>query len=182
MQLTKASVVTFILILAALVAFGMITFQIQQQRQQENSDVALVLGTDQTEEFSTIIGEPASMEDYYGKVRVVNSWASWSPFSKTELPHLDRLASDYKDRDVIVIAINRNEPEGRAKAFLSKAETLNNLVVLLDGDDSFYKRMDGFAMPETLFFDRDGNLTHHARGKLSYEEMVNQVEVALSAN
>jgi len=51
-----------------------------------------------------------------------------------------------------------------------------------DPNDSFYKSIGGFAMPETLFIDGEGNIRLHKRGPMTYEEMKVAVEKIIAIN
>ena len=180
-MVSKQTAFTLGVILILLLVMGFITLSIYKKNQQQQSDVSQILGNDKTESYASLSGEDVSLEKFEGTVRVVNSWASWSPLSKTELQNLNKIAEKYANQNVNVIAINRNEDRFRAEKFLDKLGELNNINFLLDGDDDFYARMDGKAMPETLFFDRKGNVIMHARGDLSYSEMETHVQAALDS-
>jgi hypothetical protein len=54
-----------------------------------------------------------------------------------------------------------------------------SLTFLIDQHDSFYKAVGGYAMPETLFYRKDGTLMLHKRGTLTKEELEIQVEELL---
>ena len=180
-MLTKRTLITILFLLAILLLVGYVTYVVSEQHKAQHSDAAQTLGTDATAQYRDLSGAPVSLDSFSGKVRVVNSWASWSPLSKTELQELDKLAAAYADRGVVVIAINRNEDPVRAQRFIDTVGPFTHITFVMDGDDTFYDRMDGKAMPETLFFDKDGTIVMHARGELSYDAMTSYVETALSA-
>lgn len=170
-MLNKRSIVILVIMVAVLMLAGFATYYVKKTSDLANSDAAQTLGTDENQTYANFDGQSVSLKDFEGTVRVVNSWASWSPFSKTELQELNQLAIKYADKDVHVIAINRNEDSLRAKKYIDQLGELEHINFLMDGDDTFYDRMDGKAMPETLFFDRRGNITTHARGELTFEQM-----------
>lgn len=175
----KQSYIVLAVILVALMSLGLLTYNIQRNNKILNSDASKTLGTNDIESYKNFDGDSVSLKDFDGTVRVVNSWASWSPFSKNELQELNRLAELYRDQDVFVIAINRNEDSIRAKRFIEQLGKLEYVNFLMDVDDTFYDRMDGKAMPETLFFDVDGNIVMHARGELTYEQMEQYTQMAI---
>jgi len=166
---------------AILLTVGYVAFKVSKTSDQKNSDAAQTLGTGQNATYITLSGETISLNKFEGSVRVVNSWASWSPYSKGELPLLNQLAQNYANQGVKVIAINRNEDPVRAARFVSQQGDLSNVTVLIDPDDAFYARVGGHSMPETLFYDRKGNIVMHARGELTLEEMSTYVDAALVA-
>lgn len=178
--MSRQTLVTSIVIAVLLAGAGFATWYYLEQNQYQNSAAALTLGTDESTEYTSLTGQPVSLVDFDGTVRVVNSWASWSPLSKTELAELERLGATYKDRGVNIIAINRNEDAVRAERYLQQLGTFEHITFLMDGDDAFYARMDGKAMPETMYYDREGNVVAHIRGDATYEEMVTYVEAAIA--
>ncbi len=131
--------------------------------------------------YRDLNGDPVELSDFNGQVRVVNSWASWCPFCVEELPDLDRLAAEYADDDVVVIAINRQESATRAERFLNSISPLEHTLILLDRSDRFYEGIGGFTMPETVFYDTAGNVVVHKRGFMELPEMREHTETALSA-
>lgn len=180
-MLNKQKIIVIVLLALLLGVLGYVTYHISETNKARNTDAARTLGAEDTTQYTNLHGEIISLSSFDGRVRVVNSWASWSPFSKTELQDLNRLAEAYAAENIAVIAINRNEEPARARSFIDTLGALPHVNFLIDKNDTFYSRMDGQAMPETLFFDRNGNITHHARGDMSYEAMVEAVEAALAS-
>lgn len=122
-------------------------------------------------------GNTVALSDHSGKVRVVNSWAVWCPFCVDELSDFARLQEEFGD-EIVVIAIDRQESLKKARDFTDSLGITDRMTFLLDPDDSFYKSIGGFSMPETIFVDSDGNIRFHKRGPMPLEEMrekVNQI-------
>ena len=65
-------------------------------------------------------GKPMKLADLKGQVVVVNFWATWCGPCKEEMPSLAKLAKDYADKGVKVVAISvdRLEDGAAAKDFL----------------------------------------------------------------
>ncbi len=121
--------------------------------------------------FTDLQGTAITFEPFEGKVRVVNSWASWTPFSVQELRDLEQLASEVSKDEVAVLAINRKEPKEMAIQFLGTIFKFENITFMIDVSDYFYNSVGGFAMPETIFYDKKGSVVYHARGSLTLEQM-----------
>lgn len=115
-------------------------------------------------------GKEVSSKDFEGKVLVINSWAVWCPFCKDELDDFAQLQEEFKD-EIAVIAIDRAESLSKARGFTDSINVTDRMTFLLDGTDSFYKSIGGFAMPETIFVDTNGNIIVHKRGPMKIEEM-----------
>lgn len=124
-------------------------------------------------------GNCNSIADLVSPVTVLNSWASWCPFCVEELPDFATISEEFPE--VPIVAINRQETRERATTFL-KELGLNDssIIFLFDPDDSFYRTIEGFAMPETVFVDAKGNTLLHKRGVITLEEMRETLEVLLN--
>lgn len=142
----------------------------------EPSEASLVLESNEIQSFTDLQGNPISLEQFEGKIRVVNVWASWSPLSADELRDMQRFAADYAGNDVVFIAINRKEHAALAQQYLDAHGIGGELVFVIDENDTFYASVGGYAMPETIVFDASGNKTRHIRGVLTYEDLAQIVE------
>jgi len=131
--------------------------------------------------FTDLEQKPIDLTSHEGKVRVVNSWATWCPFCVNELPDFAQLSEEFSE-DVAVIAINRAESNETARSFISSLEEVGDIIFVQDSDDVFYDRIGGFSMPETVFYDRDGNVSFHKRGFMTLEEMRGHTRDALGAS
>lgn len=121
--------------------------------------------------YTTLDGVPVDLGEFKGKPLIVNSFATWMPFSKDELLLLSELKGIYGDR-LEIIAMNRMEPVGTVRSYLGLYGIKETVRFLLDPQDSFYKAVGGYAMPETLFYGEDGTLRVHKRGVLTREELL----------
>lgn len=132
--------------------------------------------------YSDLSGNPVSLEEYFGKVIVVNSWASWCPSCGQELVELADVGDIYKDREVVILAMNRAEPTTTAQAYMKPLVVGSAVQLVLDPQDSYYESIQGFTMPETVFYDSDGNITFHKRGDMSLDDMIFHIDAALTAS
>ena len=179
--MNKGSVFTLVGIIVILLVVGFFTISTRQANVKDSSEAARALATTEATKYTDLSGNPVTFDEYDGMVRVVNSWASWCPFCVTELKDFETLAGEFKDQNVVVIAINRKEPEALANSFLATLGTFNHVVFIQDLNDTFYKSIGGFSMPETVFYDQDGNISTHKRGFMNLEEMRTLTEKAVNA-
>lgn len=182
MQQNHQTSITIALLLSSLVVFVMVTWYILGTRKDTTADAPELNNAASSTTFISDNGEVVSLAEFNDTVRVINAWATWSPFSVQELQDLQTLANEYKDQQVRVIAVNRDEPQHRIDAFKQSLPELSQIVFLRDTEDGLYASFSGYAMPETLFYDRRGNLIHHQRGVLTLEEMRTYVEAAIASS
>lgn len=123
-------------------------------------------------------GKTVNLSDFAGKPIVINSWASWCPFCRQEIPDFVTAQKEFGDK-VVIIAIDRAESVGVAKGYTDQQGTTNNLIFLLDQPDSFYQSIGGFSMPETIFVDKNGNIVDHKRGPMDINEIRQKISKIL---
>lgn len=124
-------------------------------------------------------GTMVKPSDFTGKALVINSWAAWCPFCKKELQDFAALQKEFRD-NVVIIAIDRAEPLEVAKRYSDELGVMNELVFLLDPEDSFYQSIGGFSMPETIFVDAQGFIRAHKRGPMELDEMRQKIQSILN--
>jgi thiol-disulfide isomerase/thioredoxin len=154
----------------------------EEKRELAASDAAASLTTSPSSaKYTDFAGNPADLEQYVGQVLLVNSWASWSPFSAAELTLLAETAETYAAQGVVVIAINRAEVKSSAESYLKTIGVGERVKLIMDTDDNYYESIGGYTMPETLIYDRKGNVIAHKRGSLTKSELLSYVEEALAS-
>lgn len=131
--------------------------------------------------YTDLEGNPISLDQYLGKILVVTSWASWSPFSKDDLENMTELSAVYAEKDVVFMAINRKETKEQAARYLQTQPTFTNLVMVLDPRDYFYNAIGGYAMPELVVYNRRGEIINHFRGPATQSEVESVINELLSS-
>jgi thiol-disulfide isomerase/thioredoxin len=179
----KSTLITIAVIIVVLVCAGMYTYVVQNdiRTTERDSAASQTLSSSEETPYTDLEGNPFTFDAYRGQVRVVNSWASWCPFCTQELADFQKLAEEYAEQNVAVIAINRKEPKERASAYLASVGDFSAIHFAVDLTDAYYVSIGGFSMPETVFYDVDGNITFHKRGIMDIEEMRMHTQEALTA-
>ncbi len=115
-----------------------------------------------------------TLDEYKGKVVVLNFWATYCVPCTTEMPMLGQMQKRYKDK-VIVLAVSVDDELDRAKLqpFLHKhdADDLTLLVGPTVLDLSDWKLGD--ALPTTLFIDNKGEIAGKVEGALKKADWKN---------
>lgn len=120
-------------------------------------------------------GEMVSLGKIEADIKIINFWASWSPYSAAELKAFNRIQAEYGDL-VSVVALSRDTYPNDGKTFLVQEGIENNITFVYDREDEYYKKIEGFAVPETLFLDNKGEILFHKHGPMTYEEIRNKIE------
>lgn len=162
------------LLLSAIIIAGVYFFVVQKDT-DEQGDVGV--GYKEAPAFSLpdAKGSIVSLAEIEADIKIVNFWASWSPYSADELKAFNRIQSEYGGL-VSVVALSRDTHPEDGKRFLIEKGIENNITFVYDRDDAYYKKVDGFAVPETLFLNEKGEIVKHQHGPITYEEIRFQVE------
>lgn len=129
--------------------------------------------------YTDLDGNPVKFSDFAGEPLIINSWATWMPFSKDELQALMKLKESKGDQ-LTILAINRMEDRAVIRGYLAAfGIDSSKILFLVDPGDTFYKGVGGYAMPETVFYGKDGAITTHTRGVLVEEELIRSAEAIL---
>lgn len=129
--------------------------------------------------FKDYEGNEIGLADFAGRNVILNSWAAWCPFCVQELKDFAALQEELGEK-ITIVGIDRAESLKTAKEYSDDAQVTGRLILLLDPDDSFYRSIGGFSMPETLFVDGAGNVLFHKRGPMNLEEMREKVNQLFS--
>lgn len=124
------------------------------------------------------LGNMVSLEDIDSEVVVINFWASWSPYAKDELPALVALKKEYGS-DITIVGLNRDYNPKEGQAFLESLSLGEDLVFVYDTNDEYYKKVSGYAMPETIFLNEKGDIVAQIHGPATFEQMKEQVSIIL---
>lgn len=177
---TKANIITIGILAAVLIFVGLFVFKDQILGTTELNDIEEVRKGNKEVTYTDLNQNPVDIKEYAGRVLVINSWATWCPFCTQELKDFVALKNEFGDQ-IHVLAINRSEEPTTARVFVERAGGEQGLVYLLDPDDVFYRSVGGFSMPETVFYDREGNIAVHKRGFMDLSEMRKHTEKALNS-
>ncbi|MBS3651869.1 TlpA family protein disulfide reductase [Pseudaminobacter sp. 19-2017] len=106
--------------------------------------------------FTDEHGEPRALEDWRGKVVLLNVWATWCAPCRVEMPTLERLQERLGgDRfEVVALSVDRAGPSVVRKFF---DEIAVGLPVLVDKDGTAIRSLGLFGLPATLLIGPDGN-------------------------
>jgi|WetSurMetagenome_2_1015567.scaffolds.fasta_scaffold445828_2 thiol-disulfide isomerase/thioredoxin len=125
-------------------------------------------------------GEVFDLGNWRGKVVVLNFWASWCGPCRSEMPLLDALQRDYRERGVVVLGLSADDRHDRNDA-LAASQGVTYMTAMLTECVS-----NGFGAPQmlplTYVIDRAGTVSavlRASRGALSAGELRAAVDRAL---
>jgi thiol-disulfide isomerase/thioredoxin len=107
---------------------------------------------------------PQKLEEFRGKVIVLDLWATWCPPCRMEIPGFVRLQNKYRDQGVEVIGIALDPVDARggggaaAVGPFMQQFNINYTIWMVSKWDALGKYQLGQGYPTTYIIDRDGNV------------------------
>ena len=86
---------------------------------------------------------------------VLDFWATWCPPCREELPTIEKLHLEFKEKDVVFLGIN-DEDTKTAKAYTEKHSL--SFQTGMDTDKSVHRNYAVRAIPTLVVVDRDGRI------------------------
>ena len=122
-------------------------------------------------------GATVSLQSLRGKAVLLNFWASWCGPCRAEMPHLEKLHREYKNRDVIILGIDDEEADV-AQAYLKRyGYTFNSLIDAQKQASRLYRIS---AIPQSFFITKDGKIAAHVLGTRLESALRDGIEKALA--
>lgn len=108
-------------------------------------------------------GNEVSIKDFYGKVVVLNLWATWCGPCIAELEEFNEAWAKYKDLpDIEFVAVSIDSDRTKVPPFVEKND-YRFRILLSDGQiEEDY--VGGEGIPQLYIIDREGNIRFHKRG------------------
>lgn len=141
--------------------------------------VAVFSNQSGTEPYTDLNGNEVYLDEYLGKVLVVATWASWSPFSQADLQTLSELSGKFDSTQVVFLAINRKETKEQAARYLTTIPNIQGVILVLDPTDRYYAAVGGYAMPEVVIYNERGEIINHFRGVAPIADIEASISTAL---
>ena len=120
-----------------------------------------------------------TLDDFKGRVVLVNLWATWCPPCVAELPSLDRLQKALSADKFAVVAISLDTTSMKTVTDFLEKQHLKNLSVYWDKDRQFPLKWKYDGLPTSFLLDREGNVVKRYDGAYEWDEVSEVKALAL---
>lgn len=99
-------------------------------------------------------GNQVTLSDLRGKIVFINFWATWCPPCRAEMPEIEAVYQEYKDKGVVVIGVDIAEPESTVRQYIQQGGF--SWTFVLDSTGEVASDYQIVAIPTSFFLDREG--------------------------
>lgn len=127
--------------------------------------------------FSTtdLDGNPISLEQYRGKVVLLDFWAVWCGFCTLEMPNVKRVYDTYKDRGFDVIGVSLDNEKSELQDYLEKKDIPWRQIFSGEvWEDSVVQQYKVTGVPEPWLIAKDGTLVSTDARGTALEHLVSE--------
>lgn len=123
-----------------------------------------------------------SLDDFSGKVILLNIWASWCPGCRDEMPELMSLQERFGKSPFTVVGVTVDSKQANALAFLARIPPRFgkqvNFPVLHDEGKSLVRSLNPTIMPTSYLIDTQGRIVRVFSGSIT-EKMMPDIRLAI---
>ena len=110
----------------------------------------------------TTTGEQFNNESTKGKVVLFEFWTTWCKYCEEEAHLVDSIATEFKGKDLIVLAVDVLEPDKTVKNYLLTHP--RSVPIVLTRDTNLAAMYNAQVYPIYVVVDRDGTIAAEQRG------------------
>ena len=120
--------------------------------------------------FKNINQKNVNLNDFRGKLIILNFWATWCAPCKEEMPSLDDLQSNTKLDNLKIFPINIGQEDVlKSESFFKKLH-IQNLKIYFDAPITLAKKFSLRGVPTTIIFNKEGKEFARVIGSINFND------------
>jgi len=112
-------------------------------------------------------GRIVRISEFRRKIVFLNFWTTWCYACVIEMPAMEKLHKEFRDRDFVMIAINLQEPVEKVNQFFKDHKL--TFMTLLDTEGRIGAKFGIRSIPTTLILDKEGRTIGKALGPREWD-------------
>lgn len=128
--------------------------------------------------LNTLQGEAVDLEQYKGKLVMVQFWATYCTPCRIEMPSMNRLQTKLGE-NFVILAVDMGEEAAEVQQFVDEVKP--EFIILMDEDGSALAEWKVFAAPATFIVDPAGKIQYTMFGATEWDsdEMVAELQALM---
>ena len=125
--------------------------------------------------FKDVNQKNINLDDYKGKLLILNFWATWCAPCKEEMPSLDSLQTNIDLNNLKIFPINVGQENLAKTESFFKYLNIKNLDIYFDSPITLAKKFSLRGVPTTIFFNKEGKEFARVIGSIDFnnKEFIN---------
>ena len=125
--------------------------------------------------FKDINQKIINLDDFKGKLILLNFWATWCAPCKEEMPSLDNLQSNSKFYNLKIFPINIGQEDISKTEIFFKNLGIQNLDIYIDAPITLAKKFSLRGVPTTILLNKQGREFARIMGSIDFnnEDFIN---------
>ena len=120
--------------------------------------------------FEDFLGNEVNLDNYHGKLIIVNFWATWCAPCKEEMPSLDRLYQNNNFENLVAFAVNMEQPNAeKTKKFFTDLN-IQKLEIFFDRNLNFVKEFNLRGVPTSVLINKKGEEFARVIGSIDFQD------------
>ena len=120
--------------------------------------------------FMDINQKNVNLDDFKGKLIILNFWATWCAPCKEEMPSLDDLQANTKLDNLKIFPINIGQEDIIKSESFFKELNIQNLEIYFDAPITLAKKFSLRGVPTTIIFNKEGKEFARIMGSIDFNK------------
>jgi len=120
--------------------------------------------------FKDINQNDVNLDDFKGKLLILNFWATWCSPCRDEMPSLDNLQSNSNFNNLKIFPINIGREDISKSEFFFKELNIKNLDIYIDAPITLAKKFSIRGVPTTILFNKEGKEFARIIGSIDFDD------------
>ena len=125
-------------------------------------------------------GKLVRLNEYRGKIVLLDFWATWCHGCKQEIPWFVEFNRKYRDHGLAVVGISMDDDGWKVVTPFIKTAGVPYQIVL--GDEATAKKYGIEGMPDSFLIDREGRIAVAYNGMVDREDLEKNIQALLAQN
>ena len=120
--------------------------------------------------FKDSSGEDVNLDDFKGKLLILNFWATWCAPCREEMPSLDSLQSNSNFDNLKIFPINIGQENLSKSDSFFKEIGVQDLDIYFDAPITLAKKLSLRGVPTTILFNKKGEEFGRIMGSIDFND------------